>query len=267
MSHENLPPVVLRIISKELRKLVVNPPDGVRLLPEYNDSGDNIAEVYAELTGPDATPFEGGSFVVKLHIGPEYPSTPPKGFFLTKIYHPNVGPQGEICVNTLKRDWKPDLGLSHVLKVIWCLLINPFPESSLNDEAGKLFMESYEEYAKKARMNTKIHAKRKNRASDDCGHSHEAAILETDASLPSSSLSPTTGTLASSETSTDMLQTSLHPKPTGDIEAHFAGQMKKRANSLRAKAPRIVRSSSEKRACDDSKICVGLLLSGAPICL
>ena len=56
------------------------------------------------------------------------------GYFLTKIYHPNVSEAGEICVNALKKDWKPDLGIAHVLKVIWCLLLVPFPESSLNDE-------------------------------------------------------------------------------------------------------------------------------------
>jgi ubiquitin-conjugating enzyme E2 S len=36
-------------------------------------------------------------------------------------------------------------------------LIVPFPESSLNDEAGKLFMESYDEYAKRARLMADIH--------------------------------------------------------------------------------------------------------------
>lgn len=30
----------------------------------------------------------------------------PAGYFLTKIYHPNISKAGEICVNTLKRDWK-----------------------------------------------------------------------------------------------------------------------------------------------------------------
>lgn len=42
-----------------------------------------------------------------------------------------------------------------------CLLIVPFPESSLNDEAGKLFMENYEDYAKRARLMTSVHAMRK----------------------------------------------------------------------------------------------------------
>lgn len=55
--------------------------------------------------------------------------TPPPGYFLTKIFHPNVSASGEICVNVLKRDWKPDLGLRHVLTVIRCLLIEPNAES------------------------------------------------------------------------------------------------------------------------------------------
>merc|ERR1712146_240586 len=50
--------------------------------------------------------------------------------------------------------------LKHVLQVIRCLLIVPFPESSLNDEAGKLFMESYEEFARRARIMTDVHAER-----------------------------------------------------------------------------------------------------------
>jgi len=40
-----------------------------------------------------------------------------EGFFMTKIFHPNVSEQGEICVNTLKKDWQPTLGLDHVLMV------------------------------------------------------------------------------------------------------------------------------------------------------
>ena len=39
-----------------------------------------------------------------------------------------------------------------------CLLIEPFPESALNEEAGKLLMEDYEAYAKHARLMTTVHA-------------------------------------------------------------------------------------------------------------
>jgi ubiquitin-conjugating enzyme E2 S len=46
-------------------------------------------------------------------------------------------------------------------QVIRCLLIVPFPESSLNDEAGKLFMESYDEYFRRAKLMTSVHALKK----------------------------------------------------------------------------------------------------------
>lgn len=110
------------------------------------------------------------------------------GYFLTKIFHPNVAKNGEICVNTLKRDWKREYGIAHILLVrptpvsrpvepafanprgrhprarafrrqtIKCLLIVPNPESALNEEAGKLLLERYEDYAKHAQLMTSIHA-------------------------------------------------------------------------------------------------------------
>ena len=39
------------------------------------------------------------------------------------------------------------------------MLINPFPESALNDEAGKMFMEDYQAYFKKAQMMAEVHAR------------------------------------------------------------------------------------------------------------
>ena len=69
------------------------------------------------LTSSAGTPYANGHFKVKLVLGKDFPSGPPKGFFLTKIFHPNVSQQGEICVNTLKKDWKPDLGIKHIFLV------------------------------------------------------------------------------------------------------------------------------------------------------
>merc|ERR1712161_118509 len=37
-------------------------------------------------------------------------------------------------------------------------LTTPFPESALNEEAGKLCMEEYESYFRKAQMMTEVHA-------------------------------------------------------------------------------------------------------------
>ena len=66
---------------------------------------------------PAGTPYEGGVFRMKLVLSRDFPTSPPQGFFLTKIFHPNVAKNGAICVNTLKRDWKPDHGIKHILLV------------------------------------------------------------------------------------------------------------------------------------------------------
>ena len=71
---------------------------------------EDITEVRASIEGPVGTPYADGLFRMKLVLGKDYPQAPPKGFFLTKIFHPNVSSTGEICVNVLKKDWKPDLG-------------------------------------------------------------------------------------------------------------------------------------------------------------
>lgn len=78
----------------------------------------------------ESSPYEGGQFKVKFTFSEEYPAVPPKGIavvdpwspflgqFVTTIFHPNVSPSnGDICVSTLQKDWKPDLGLCHLLLV------------------------------------------------------------------------------------------------------------------------------------------------------
>lgn len=170
-SVENLPPRTIARVSKEVRDLMKKSPGGISLVvdPETGMPA-SLGEVVAEVEGPQGTPYEKHYFRLKLVLGVDFPASPPRGFFLTKIYHPNVDmTTGAICVNTLKKDWAPETTFSHVLSVIRCLLINPFPESSLNDEAGKLFMESYDEYSKRARLMTDVH-----------GRPHSSAMSEGD---------------------------------------------------------------------------------------
>merc|ERR1712110_1396146 len=152
---ENLNPQVMRILGKEMQSLKMEPLEGISVILDDQD----ITQVEAIIDGPVDTPYFGGKFRVKLTIGKDFPQGPPKGFFITKIFHPNVSSKGEICVNTLKKDWKSELGLRHVLLTIKCLLIVPNPESALNEEAGKLILESYDDYYKRAKLYTEIHAK------------------------------------------------------------------------------------------------------------
>lgn len=156
-TNENLPPNVIKQLAKELKNLDETPPEGIKV--GVND--DNFSIIYADIEGPAGTPYDNGVFRMKLLLSHDFPLSPPKGYFLTKIFHPNVANNGEICVNALKRDWSPSLGLRHVLMVIRCLLIEPFPESALNEQAGKMLLDDYEEYARYARLYTGLHAKAK----------------------------------------------------------------------------------------------------------
>uniref|UniRef100_A0A6I8NBC4 E2 ubiquitin-conjugating enzyme n=1 Tax=Ornithorhynchus anatinus TaxID=9258 RepID=A0A6I8NBC4_ORNAN len=139
---ENLPPHIIRLVYKEVTTLTADPPDGIKVFPNEED----VTDLQVTIEGPEGTPYAGGLFRMKLILGKDFPAAPPKGFFLTKIFHPNVGANGEICVNVLKRDWKAELGIRHVLLTIKCLLIHPNPESALNEEAGRLLLDNYEDF-------------------------------------------------------------------------------------------------------------------------
>jgi len=159
-SNLQINPRVIMVIQKQISEIVKRPPDSIQYIINESD----ILDIQADISGPVGTPYTGGVFRCKLVLSSEFPKVPPKGYFLTKIFHPNVSEKGEICVNTLKKDWDPsNWSLQHILEIIRCLLIVPFPESALNEEAGKMFMEDYEEYAKHARLITELYALPKER--------------------------------------------------------------------------------------------------------
>ncbi|XP_047512366.1 ubiquitin-conjugating enzyme E2 S [Pieris napi] len=152
---ENVCPQVLRGVARELRRLAANPPSGIKLLLR----DDDLTDVVALIDGPAETPYAGGVFRVRLVLGREFPTVPPRAYFLTRVFHPNVSSAGEVCVNTLKRDWRPELGLEHALLAVKCLLIAPNPDSALNADAAALLRDRYDDYFARAKLYTDIHAR------------------------------------------------------------------------------------------------------------
>ncbi len=71
--------------------------------------GDNLFTWKGIIRGPCETPYENGNFLLDLRIPSDYPISPPKVKFMTKIFHPNIHfTTGEICLDILKPDyWTP----------------------------------------------------------------------------------------------------------------------------------------------------------------
>ena len=75
----------------------------------------------ASFQGPENSPYEDGTFEVKIEFPRDFPFKPPKVEFETKVYHPNVK-DGFISLDILKDAWSPDLKLIDILKCIQNLL-------------------------------------------------------------------------------------------------------------------------------------------------
>jgi len=160
-SSENVCPKILHTLQRQIQRFKEEKIYGIRLVQKETD---DLSNVTVEMAGPEDTPYVGGTFALTLSFPANFPNSPPKAVFTTSIFHPNISTTGEVCVSTLKRDWDPNnWSLEHIVKVIRCLLIVPFPESALNPEAARLFMESYTDFAAHARLITSVHAVRRPR--------------------------------------------------------------------------------------------------------
>ena len=145
----------LKRIQKELTQFNKEAPEGLTAGPE--DDSD-MFKWNASLTGPENSPYEGGTFNLIMEFRKDYPFKPPKVEFTTKVYHPNVNSTGSICLDILKDAWSPDITVSQILIAIQNLLINPNIDHPLEEEIAKQYKENKEEYDKTAKEWTEKYA-------------------------------------------------------------------------------------------------------------
>lgn len=98
---------------------------------------DNLRYFNVIISGPATTPFEGGVFRLELFLPDDYPMSPPKVRFLTRIYHPNIDKLGRICLDILKDKWSPALQIRTVLLSIQALLSAPNPDDPLASDVAE----------------------------------------------------------------------------------------------------------------------------------
>ena len=79
---------------RDFKRLQTDPPAGISACPRE----DNILSWHAVIFGPDDTPWEGGTFRLEMNFSEDYPNKAPSVRFLTKMFHPNIYNDGQICL-------------------------------------------------------------------------------------------------------------------------------------------------------------------------
>jgi len=106
--------VARKRLLRDLKKLQADPPSGISAAPQQDD----IMSWTAVIFGPEDTPWEGGAFQLLVTFNEEFPTKPPHIRFVTKMFHPNIYANGEICLDILQNQWSPIYDISAILTSI-----------------------------------------------------------------------------------------------------------------------------------------------------
>jgi ubiquitin-conjugating enzyme E2 M len=88
---------------------------------------------------PDSGFWCGAKYLFTIQIPALYPHEPPKVTCRTKIYHPNINLEGNVCLNILREEWKPVLDINAVIYGMIYLFYEPNPDDPLNRDAADLY--------------------------------------------------------------------------------------------------------------------------------
>lgn len=146
--------MALRRIERELQELRRDPP----LSCSAGPVGDDLFQWEGVIFGPDASPFAGGVFKLKIQFPADYPFRAPHVQFITKVYHPNINSTGLICLDILKGAWSPALTIGKVLLSITSLLTDPNPDDPFMPQIANQYKADRVAYEMEAKSWTVMYA-------------------------------------------------------------------------------------------------------------
>ncbi|RKF55853.1 Ubiquitin-conjugating enzyme E2-34 kDa [Erysiphe neolycopersici] len=107
--------------------------------------------------------FHGAYFKAEMGFNDKYPYSPPSFKFLQPIYHPNIYPDGRVCISILHaagddeqsgelacERWSSIQSVESVLRSILLLLDDPEITSPANVDASVMYRDDREAYKQKA---------------------------------------------------------------------------------------------------------------------
>ena len=130
--------------------------DNIYIKPIQNEYKNLIASI----KGPDDSPYKDRYFYLSISIPIKYPFDPPNIKFITKICHPNINSNGQICLDILKKNWTPVLTIHKILLSIGVLLSKPNPDSPLSPDIAYLFKYKFNKYYSKVLEFSKMYAEK-----------------------------------------------------------------------------------------------------------
>lgn len=102
--------------------------------------------------GPPNTHYEGGYFKARIKFPVDYPYSPPAFRFLTKMWHPNIYENGDVCISILhppvddpqsgelpSERWNPTQNVRTILLSVISLLNEPNTFSPANVDASVMY--------------------------------------------------------------------------------------------------------------------------------
>ena len=132
-------------LTKEMPQIEKDLPSNVpqaRLIRQKN----NIMEFEAEYTPDSSTYWFGGKYIFSFQIPNDFPFSAPKVMCKTKIYHPNIDYDGNVCLNILKEDWKPVMTVLTCIAGVYQLFVVPNPNDPLNHEVAKIMRDNISQF-------------------------------------------------------------------------------------------------------------------------
>ena len=149
----NFPKRNRSMIIKALVKICNQPEYGYQI---FSFIGQTVIGV---MEGPPNTPYENGYFLFKFCINENFPFSPPKFYFISNIFHPNISENGYVSVDILEDQWSPALmDFGKIIISVQSLLDDPNPDIFLNEMAAKLYKEDKSKYDETVREYTSLFA-------------------------------------------------------------------------------------------------------------
>mmetsp|Transcript_90468 Transcript_90468/g.165684 ORF Transcript_90468/g.165684 Transcript_90468/m.165684 type:complete len:167 (+) Transcript_90468:92-592(+) len=119
--------------------------------------------------GPPDSLFEGGIFSAILTFPSDFPNNPPEMRFETEMWHPNIYPDGRVCISILHppgtdrfneqesadERWRPILGVHSILISVISMLVDPNLNSPANIDAAVQMKNDFDSWKKRVRQLTR----------------------------------------------------------------------------------------------------------------